>query len=116
MLTLTCNCFFLLPTIRVCLEGLAARPSKQTRMVGSTLGVYRFGLIFVSAKTNKRHHHHDVFYLFLQKQKIGAKLHIPSFSKVRTIRGCLQNLYIIFGIFCVFVAFFVCIFCIFVCI
>jgi len=27
-------------------------------MVGSTLGVYSFGLIFVSARTNKRHHHH----------------------------------------------------------
>jgi hypothetical protein len=26
-------------------------------MVGSTLGVYNFGLIFVSARTNKRHHH-----------------------------------------------------------
>jgi hypothetical protein len=26
-------------------------------MVGSTLGVYGFGLIFVSARTNKRHHH-----------------------------------------------------------
>jgi hypothetical protein len=24
-------------------------------MVGSTLGVYSFGLIFVSARTNKRH-------------------------------------------------------------
>ena len=28
---------------------ISARPSKQTRMVGSTLGVYNFGLIFVSA-------------------------------------------------------------------
>jgi hypothetical protein len=27
-------------------------------MVGSTLGVYSFGLTFVSARTNKRHHHH----------------------------------------------------------
>jgi hypothetical protein len=26
-------------------------------MVGSTLGVCSFGLIFVSARTNKRHHH-----------------------------------------------------------
>jgi hypothetical protein len=26
-------------------------------MLGSTLGVYSFGLIFVSARTNKRHHH-----------------------------------------------------------
>jgi hypothetical protein len=26
-------------------------------IMGSTLGVYSFGLIFVSAKTNKRHHH-----------------------------------------------------------
>ena len=28
-------------------------------MVGSALGVYSFGLIFVSARTNKRHHHHN---------------------------------------------------------
>jgi hypothetical protein len=28
-------------------------------MVGSTLGIYIFGLIFVSARTNKRHHHHN---------------------------------------------------------
>jgi hypothetical protein len=27
-------------------------------MVGSTLGVYSVALIFVSARTNKRHHHH----------------------------------------------------------
>jgi hypothetical protein len=33
----------------------------------------------------------DVFYLFLQKQKIGAKLHIYLW-KVRTIRGCLEGL------------------------
>jgi hypothetical protein len=37
---------------------ISARPSKQPRMVGSTLGVYSFRLIFVSARTNKRHHHH----------------------------------------------------------
>jgi hypothetical protein len=36
---------------------ISARPSKQPSMVGSTLGVYIFGLIFVSARTNKRHHH-----------------------------------------------------------
>ena len=36
---------------------ISARPSKQPHMVGSTLGVYSFGLIFVSARTNKRHHH-----------------------------------------------------------
>jgi hypothetical protein len=36
---------------------LSARPSKQPCMVGSTLGVYSFGLIFVSARTNKRLHH-----------------------------------------------------------
>ncbi len=40
---------------------ISARPSKQPRMVGSTFGVYSFGLIFVSARTNKRHHyHHDL--------------------------------------------------------
>jgi len=37
---------------------ISARPSKQPLMVGSTLGVYTFGLIFVSARTNRRHHHH----------------------------------------------------------
>jgi hypothetical protein len=36
---------------------ISDRPSKQPRMVGSTLGVYGFGLICVSARTNKRHHH-----------------------------------------------------------
>jgi hypothetical protein len=36
---------------------ISARPSKQARMVRSILGVYSFGLIFVSARTNKRHHH-----------------------------------------------------------
>ena len=40
------------------LHTISARLSKQPRMVGSTLGVYSFGLIFVSARTNKRHHHH----------------------------------------------------------
>jgi hypothetical protein len=29
-------------------------------MVGSTLGVYNFGLIFVYARTNKKHHHHHL--------------------------------------------------------
>jgi hypothetical protein len=43
---------------------ISARPSKQARMVGSTLGVYSFALIFVSARTNKRHHHHH-HHLFL---------------------------------------------------
>ena len=33
----------------------------------------------------------DVFYLFLQKQKIGAELHIY-LEEVRTIRGCLEGL------------------------
>jgi hypothetical protein len=40
------------------------RPSKQPRMVGSTLGVYSFWQIFVSARTNKRHHHLKGIYLF----------------------------------------------------
>ena len=39
---------------------ISVRPSKQPRMVGSTLGVYIFGLIFVSARKNKRHHHHHI--------------------------------------------------------
>jgi hypothetical protein len=33
------------------------RPSKEAGMVGSTLGVYSYRLIFVSARTNIRHHH-----------------------------------------------------------
>ena len=37
---------------------ISARPSKQPHMVGRTLGVYSLGLIFVSARTHKRHHHH----------------------------------------------------------
>jgi hypothetical protein len=32
------------------------RPSKQAGMVGSTLAVDSFALIFVSARTHKRHH------------------------------------------------------------
>jgi hypothetical protein len=36
---------------------ISARPSKQAGMVRSTLGVYSFALIVVSARTNKRHHH-----------------------------------------------------------
>ena len=38
---------------------IRAGPSKQTHMVGSTLGVYNCGLVFVSARTNKRHHHQN---------------------------------------------------------
>jgi hypothetical protein len=41
---------------------ISARPPKQPSMVGSTLGVYSFGLIFVFARTNKSHHH--LFYSF----------------------------------------------------
>ena len=37
---------------------LSDKPSKQPRMVGSTLRIYSVGLIFVSARTNKRHHRH----------------------------------------------------------
>ena len=39
----------------------------------------------------KASHNDDVFYLFLQKQKIGASS-IYTFRKVRTIRGCLEGL------------------------
>jgi len=34
---------------------ISDRPSKQPRMLGSTLGVYSFGLIFVSARRINRH-------------------------------------------------------------
>jgi hypothetical protein len=44
-------------TILLLFNTISASPSKQPRMVGSALGVYIFGLIFVSARTNKRHHH-----------------------------------------------------------
>ena len=37
---------------------ISASPSKQPLMVGRILGVYIVGLIFVSARTNKRHHNH----------------------------------------------------------
>jgi hypothetical protein len=40
-------------------QTISDRPSKQLRMVESTLGVYIFGLIFVSARTNKRHYLRD---------------------------------------------------------
>jgi hypothetical protein len=36
---------------------MSASPSKQPRMVSSTLGVYSVGLIFVSVRTFERHHH-----------------------------------------------------------
>ena len=60
-------------------------------MVGSTLGVCSVGLIFISARTNKRHHHSGVlapglgtpddyvFYLFLQKQQ-PAQRYITLYS------------------------------------
>jgi hypothetical protein len=53
---------------------ITARPSKQPRMVGSTLGVHSFGLIFVSARTNKRHHHHIWLYGQLPLIAIGRAL------------------------------------------
>jgi hypothetical protein len=43
---------------------ISARPSKQPRMVGSTVGVYSFWLIFVSARTNKREYHHRRTFIF----------------------------------------------------
>jgi hypothetical protein len=56
---------------------ISARPSKQPRMVGSTLGVYIFGLIFVSARTNKRHHHQPLTTLALE-ELVVLVLHIGS--------------------------------------
>jgi len=47
------------PSVTILLfHTISARPSKQPSMVGSTLGVYSFGLIFVSARTSKQQHHH----------------------------------------------------------
>ena len=67
---------------------ISARPSKQPRMVGSTLGVYSFGLIFVSARTNKRHHHHPVIgVLFLKATVLYEPLLLRSYS---LCRSCLR--------------------------
>jgi hypothetical protein len=50
----------------------SAKPSKQPRMVGSTLRVYSFALIFVSARTNKRHHHRPYRYFSNHDDKAVA--------------------------------------------
>ena len=43
-------------------HGISARPSKQPLMVRTFLKVYmELGSYFVSASTNKRHHHHLLF-------------------------------------------------------
>ena len=48
-------------------------------------------LALVRVRVNLGSHDYDVLYLFLQKQKIGAKL-IYTLEKVRTIRSCLEGL------------------------
>jgi hypothetical protein len=51
---------------------ISARPSKQPLMVRTFLKVYGARLLFfVSARTNKRHHHYmerGSYFLFLQEQ------------------------------------------------
>jgi hypothetical protein len=87
---------------------ISARPSKEPGMVGSTFGVYSFALIFVSARTNKRHHHqrymsgyrrmHVNMYLFtygflkmdvlsVTCQKSACQRTAPFYDEER--RGCL---------------------------
>jgi hypothetical protein len=63
-------------------------------MMGSTLGVYSFGLIFVSARTNKRHHHQLARRAKL-KRCIPAVVHEPKgriveflLAKFRLIHIC----------------------------
>jgi hypothetical protein len=56
---------------------ISVRPSKQSRMVGSTLGVYIFGLIFVSARTNKRHHHHLTYFVICPSSGLGTTQNLP---------------------------------------
>ena len=55
---------------------ISARPCKQTRMVGSILGVC--GLIFDSARTNKGHHHHPRAppYLRICRQRVCHVLRV----------------------------------------
>jgi hypothetical protein len=57
-------------------------------MVGSTLGVYRFGLIFVSARTNKRHHHH-------QPRMLGSTLGVYSFGLIFVLQEQINDIIII---------------------
>jgi hypothetical protein len=53
---------------------ISASPFRQPRMVGSTFGEYSFGLIFVSARTNKRphHHHQGQYFQPVEPELIGA--------------------------------------------
>jgi hypothetical protein len=66
---------------------ISARPSKQPRMVGITLGVYNFGLIFVSARTNKRHHHTtvNVAQVCEDNHKIIVVLQLQDFNHVEEL-------------------------------
>ena len=65
---------------------IRARPSKQPRMVGSTLGIYRFGLIFASARTNKGHHLH----LSLARSLARARARALSLSLSRSLSRSLS--------------------------
>jgi hypothetical protein len=69
---------------------ISARPSKQPRMVGSTFGVYSFGLIFVSARTNTRHHHlkHSIPGQIYAFRTHNLRHPQQSDLEKRIIRGC----------------------------
>jgi hypothetical protein len=71
----------------------SARPSKQPRMVGSTLGVYSFGLIFVSATTNRSHHHQYLKYsVTIQICRSGDRVRFGDMSGTLVHKGCVTRI------------------------
>ncbi len=63
---------------------ISTRLPKQSRVVGSTLGVYSFGQTFVSARTNKRHRHLHIISARPSKQPrmVGSTLGVYSFGLI----------------------------------
>jgi hypothetical protein len=57
-------------------------------MVGSTLGVYSFALIFVSARTNKRHHHHALSVTLSIRNRSWISPVLSGFSSQTGCFGC----------------------------